>query len=160
MDTCDNCGQSTDHAFQCNHCKQSFCGDHRLPENHDCPVFVVDDDLSSFTGEGPETNDRRSTWRKRKHRVRQKEDAPTAPDPVSPQSKSDHRSSEADLAVLTCPSCGRETDQINDCDQCGQSVCPDCEGRYEHECPSAVTKSKEPDADDGTFLSKLIGLLR
>ena len=160
MDTCHDCGEETEHAFSCNHCGQSFCGDHRLPEKHDCPVFVVDKDLSSFSGEGPETKDRRGSRRKQKDRVRKKQNSPAEPDPVPPQSKGDHRSGDVNLDVLTCPTCGSSTDQISDCDQCGQSVCPSCEDRYEHECPAAVTKSDKSEDADETFFSKILGLFR
>lgn len=34
---CSSCGEQLDHLPQeCNYCKQTYCKDHRLPENHDC----------------------------------------------------------------------------------------------------------------------------
>jgi hypothetical protein len=37
MTKCDYCDKEIDGLpFQCRRCKQYFCGDHRLPENHDC----------------------------------------------------------------------------------------------------------------------------
>lgn len=37
MTTCDYCGEHIDFLpFTCNRCGQSFCGNHRLPENHSC----------------------------------------------------------------------------------------------------------------------------
>lgn len=43
MATCDHCGSAVDHSFTCNHCGSQFCGEHRLPENHECPMHVPDD---------------------------------------------------------------------------------------------------------------------
>lgn len=36
MDSCYYCGLETDMPFECNYCKDKFCADHRLPENHRC----------------------------------------------------------------------------------------------------------------------------
>lgn len=160
MDTCDHCGQSTDHAFPCNHCKQSFCGEHRLPENHNCPVFTLDVDLTSFAGEGPDTPDRRSTWRKRIERVREKPDLTTEPGEIAQQLKQKSQSSEGDTNVLTCSNCGSSTDQIFDCDQCGNSVCPSCEGQDEHECSLTTADAEDADTGNKTIFSKILGLLK
>ena len=35
-ETCAYCGDETDMPFQCNYCKDQFCPDHRLPEEHRC----------------------------------------------------------------------------------------------------------------------------
>lgn len=160
MDTCNHCGQATEHAFPCNHCNQSFCGEHRLPENHDCPVFAVDVDLSSFAGEGPDTPDRRSTQRKRIERVREKPDLATEPGEVSQYIKEQSQSSEADTDVLTCSTCGSDTHKIFDCDQCGISVCPNCEGQNEHECSPTISDIEEDNAEHKTLLSKVFALFR
>ena len=37
MATCDECGAHENMPYQCRRCGQSFCAEHRLPENHDCP---------------------------------------------------------------------------------------------------------------------------
>jgi membrane associated rhomboid family serine protease len=37
MATCDVCGKSENMPYHCRHCGGTFCGDHRLPESHDCP---------------------------------------------------------------------------------------------------------------------------
>ncbi|MFB6085062.1 MAG: rhomboid family intramembrane serine protease [Halorientalis sp.] len=37
MAKCDACGRDENMPYQCRHCGGTFCGDHRLPENHDCP---------------------------------------------------------------------------------------------------------------------------
>jgi len=39
--TCDYCGVSIQNPFECNHCKASHCGEHRLPEKHGCPFAGV-----------------------------------------------------------------------------------------------------------------------
>ena len=37
MATCDVCGRSENMPYHCRHCGGTFCGEHRLPESHDCP---------------------------------------------------------------------------------------------------------------------------
>ncbi|MFQ5969499.1 MAG: AN1-type zinc finger domain-containing protein [Nitrososphaerales archaeon] len=36
MDQCYYCGLETDMPYECNYCKDKFCSEHRLPENHRC----------------------------------------------------------------------------------------------------------------------------
>lgn len=36
---CVICGETPDVPRTCNHCSKSVCGDHLLPENHDCPAL-------------------------------------------------------------------------------------------------------------------------
>lgn len=33
---CAYCGEMTDMPFECNYCRDPFCPDHRLPEDHRC----------------------------------------------------------------------------------------------------------------------------
>jgi len=33
---CAYCGEMQDLPFECNYCKDPFCAEHRLPENHRC----------------------------------------------------------------------------------------------------------------------------
>ena len=33
---CAYCGEMTDMPFECNYCKDPFCSEHRLPEDHRC----------------------------------------------------------------------------------------------------------------------------
>ena len=35
-ENCAYCGNLTDLPFQCNYCKDPFCAEHRLPEEHRC----------------------------------------------------------------------------------------------------------------------------
>ena len=35
-ENCAYCGDLTDMAFHCNYCKDPFCSEHRLPEEHRC----------------------------------------------------------------------------------------------------------------------------
>ena len=35
-ETCAYCGNLTDMPFHCNYCKDPFCAEHRLPEEHRC----------------------------------------------------------------------------------------------------------------------------
>ena len=44
MATCDVCGEYENLPYQCNRCGQTFCAEHRLPENHDCPGLGEWDD--------------------------------------------------------------------------------------------------------------------
>jgi len=37
MATCDECGKHENLPYQCRRCGNTFCAEHRLPENHDCP---------------------------------------------------------------------------------------------------------------------------
>ncbi len=37
MAKCDVCGEQVDMPYQCRHCGGTYCSEHRLPENHDCP---------------------------------------------------------------------------------------------------------------------------
>ncbi|WP_142855932.1 rhomboid family intramembrane serine protease [Salinigranum halophilum] len=37
MAKCDACGKEENLPYQCRRCGQTFCGEHRLPENHNCP---------------------------------------------------------------------------------------------------------------------------
>jgi membrane associated rhomboid family serine protease len=37
MAECDICGEEESMPYECRHCGGTFCGDHRLPESHDCP---------------------------------------------------------------------------------------------------------------------------
>ena len=44
MAECDECGEYENLPYQCHRCGQSFCADHRLPENHSCPGLSEWDD--------------------------------------------------------------------------------------------------------------------
>ncbi len=37
MARCDVCGREEGMPYRCRHCGGTFCSEHRLPENHDCP---------------------------------------------------------------------------------------------------------------------------
>ncbi len=37
MAPCDRCGATTNMPYRCRYCGGTFCGEHRLPENHGCP---------------------------------------------------------------------------------------------------------------------------
>ena len=44
MATCDVCGEYENLPYQCKRCGQTFCAEHRLPENHNCPGLAEWDD--------------------------------------------------------------------------------------------------------------------
>ena len=44
MAQCDACGRHEDLPYQCRRCGRTFCAEHRLPENHDCPGLNEWDD--------------------------------------------------------------------------------------------------------------------
>ncbi|TKX42917.1 rhomboid family intramembrane serine protease [Halorubrum sp. SD690R] len=44
MATCDECGEYENLPYQCKRCGQTFCAEHRLPENHNCPGLAEWDD--------------------------------------------------------------------------------------------------------------------
>ena len=52
MATCDECGEHENLPYQCHRCGNTFCGEHRLPENHDCPGLNGWDDPSGVFDSG------------------------------------------------------------------------------------------------------------
>lgn len=77
MATCDECGEYENLPYQCRRCGKTFCAEHRLPENHDCPgLNEWDDPEGVFASGGPSTSGRsqqareatssqaRSLWRR------------------------------------------------------------------------------------------------
>ncbi|MDG5777009.1 rhomboid family intramembrane serine protease [Haloarculaceae archaeon H-GB1-1] len=44
MSKCDACGKPDNMPYQCRHCGGTYCSEHRLPENHDCPGLENWDD--------------------------------------------------------------------------------------------------------------------
>ncbi|GAB7013805.1 rhomboid family intramembrane serine protease [Halolamina salina] len=48
MATCDECGKQENMPYECRRCGGSFCAEHRLPENHDCPGLEWDDPVGVF----------------------------------------------------------------------------------------------------------------
>lgn len=57
MATCEWCGEDVvyEAAFTCNYCDETFCSDHRLPENHRCLALRASDSLGpNFEGLYPD----------------------------------------------------------------------------------------------------------
>jgi len=52
MATCDVCGEYENLPYQCRRCGKTFCGEHRLPENHDCPGLSEWDDPEAVFDSG------------------------------------------------------------------------------------------------------------
>ena len=48
MATCDECGEQENMPYECRRCGGSFCSEHRLPENHDCPGLEWNDPVGVF----------------------------------------------------------------------------------------------------------------
>ena len=151
MAECNHCGATIEHAFPCNRCSQSFCGDHRLPENHDCSQFERENRTQNFGGSGPTISDRRSTSRRRIERVREKETT-TLDRRISDREKGESNKSDSsnhNRSVLSCPCCGSKTDEILSCEFCGDSICSNCD----HNCGT-------PDASQSTEESNFISQIK
>lgn len=156
MAECTDCGASGDpKLFTCSYCEQQFCSDHRLPENHDCVAFEVLE--TPLEGEGPETTDRRSTWRKRIERVREKETKKWHR--KAPDRHPGEKSSEPDVSDLpACDECHRLRSDLEELD--GRDLCAECreEARAgDHDPadhsggqPPARTEAYEMDSGTGT----------
>ncbi|QIB73355.1 rhomboid family intramembrane serine protease [Halogeometricum borinquense] len=52
MATCDECGKHENMPYQCRRCGQTFCAEHRLPENHNCPGLSEWNDPSGVFDSG------------------------------------------------------------------------------------------------------------
>ncbi|MFB6109238.1 MAG: rhomboid family intramembrane serine protease [Haloplanus sp.] len=52
MAQCDECGRHENLPYQCRRCGGTFCAEHRLPENHDCPGLDQWDDPSGVFDSG------------------------------------------------------------------------------------------------------------
>lgn len=61
MATCDVCGNEENMPYECRRCGGTFCSEHRLPENHDCPGLEWNDPAGVFDDAGGGTTQQRST---------------------------------------------------------------------------------------------------
>lgn len=52
MATCDVCGKEENMPYDCRHCGGTYCGEHRLPENHSCTGLENWDDPSGVFDSG------------------------------------------------------------------------------------------------------------
>ncbi|SFL02732.1 hypothetical protein SAMN04487950_2033 [Halogranum rubrum] len=52
MAECDECGRYENLPYQCRRCGQTFCSEHRLPENHSCPGLSEWNDPSGVFDSG------------------------------------------------------------------------------------------------------------
>ena len=52
MATCDVCGEQENMPYECRRCGGTFCSEHRLPENHDCPGLQWDDPVGLYDDAG------------------------------------------------------------------------------------------------------------
>lgn len=57
MAKCDECGKFENLPYQCRRCGQTFCSEHRLPENHDCPGLNEWNDPVGVFGSGGSTQE-------------------------------------------------------------------------------------------------------
>lgn len=156
MGTCDFCGSQTEHASPCNGCGQSYCGDHRIPEKHECVSLKLSEGGDGLEGDGPSTRDRRGTGRKRIERVREKETSHANP-PSETWEPEERGEGGGRTDVLSCSGCGSSTDRVLECDACGASVCPECEDPDGHDC-AAVESDSGGDAGSVSLLDRLAGL--
>lgn len=111
MGRCSYCGDNVDHPFPCRHCDNSYCAEHRLPENHECPLFITD---TEFGGSGPDTRpvrDDRATskqriYQNRTSRSQEKgDDSPGSENRVQSDDKSTITDQESSDAF--CEGCGK-----------------------------------------------------
>lgn len=96
MAECDWCGGEIvlESAFSCNYCDRKFCGEHRLPETHNCigvrsyhtlgpDVVNLKEDQQTFIGGDPSEADAKAEDSKREkrtqNRTRQRDEADTQP---------------------------------------------------------------------------------
>lgn len=56
MPQCDQCGAHENLPYNCRHCGGTYCSNHRLPENHDCPGLDQWDDPDGLWGGGPDSS--------------------------------------------------------------------------------------------------------
>lgn len=63
MAKCDECGKFENLPYQCRRCGRTFCGEHRLPENHDCPGLDDWNDPADVFGSDAGTAGQTSTRR-------------------------------------------------------------------------------------------------
>lgn len=160
MARCALCDADASHLFTCSYCDSAFCGDHRLPENHNCPRFREGLRDEVFASDAPETPDRRSTWRQRLERVGSKE--AEIRQGKRPQSKADLRgfsTAQGDTNVLHCSSCGSNVDTLHQCDECSNHFCDACLPVVEHECPVGMVKETEEEASPLTRIRTLFSSL-
>jgi len=134
--TCDHCGDTETPIYTCNYCDQTVCSEHRLPENHHCPIHTPGGRTSSFSGEGPSVRNRRSSQRTDLKNVAE-------PEPRKPRSKGDYRTTKRYTQTSNCPTCGKKSQQIFKCENCHHLVCEHCEPVYEHECPNGVVEDSK-----------------
>jgi len=126
MGSCSYCGDNIEHAFPCNHCGQRHCGEHRLPENHNCPLFVSDESSDILGGEGPDTRDRRSTKRKLVERVREKQTPKNEKKPPEASRLNEGKREQ-------CSDCGDDVPKLYTCKFCSKNLCPECIQRHLNE---------------------------
>jgi len=139
MGRCDVCDAAVEHPFPCQRCERSFCSDHRLPENHDCPAF--DRGATPLSGDGPSVRDRRGTFRRRVDRVRAKETSKR-------ESRIDERDdggASGETAVLTCAECGASVASLATCEDCGDAYCSDCVD--DHDSCQTAQREREKQED-------------
>lgn len=61
MAACDFCGEQYSPRYECNHCGQHHCPDCRLPEQHNCPLFVTGSSERVFESDAPSTLGKRTS---------------------------------------------------------------------------------------------------
>jgi len=59
MATCDRCGEQVGMPYRCRFCGGTFCDEHRLPENHECPGLEEWNDPSGVFGQAEAADESR-----------------------------------------------------------------------------------------------------
>ncbi len=86
MATCDFCGEQYSPRYECNYCEQHHCAECRLPEQHNCPLFVIGESERLFESDAPSTLGERAS-----EQTESRDESSDVEDP-EPMDLSDHKS--------------------------------------------------------------------
>lgn len=159
MGTCNFCQEQIEHPFPCNYCGSSFCGEHRLPENHQCPDFSTDDTNAPLASASPNITDRRGTWGRLVSRVRDKETSKreTGADTSRHIESQRDFTTDSEATVLNCSQCGNNVASLVEASCCGRTMCREC--RDSHDCNCSDPERIESSGDRG-IIRRLVNWLR
>lgn len=153
---CDVCGDESELAFTCSFCAGSFCAEHQLPENHDCPQHNPRTD-KRFESAHPSrlSSSRTDTPTSKDHETVDPGRGAASKEPEFESSPDVTASGDVDETdILYCKGCHTRTDHLKSCSECQQKYCEDCVAPPEHQCLTATGNGSEG------LLSFFVGILR